>query len=85
MKFCSFNVSLYIFLSDKIDEDVRVERARSSRGKFSVPVDRICEFGSVSLNTERIIETEHETNDEPLLSSLTWELWISNDETKRKE
>jgi hypothetical protein len=33
-----------------------------------------CKDGSTNLNVERIIDTEHETRDEPLLSSLTCEL-----------
>jgi len=32
-----------------------------------------------------MIDTEHETRDEPLLSSFTCELCICNDETKRKQ
>lgn len=44
---------------------------KSNRGKFSVPIARVCKFGSVNLNIDRIIETEHETNDEPLFSSFT--------------
>ncbi len=59
-----------------------MEIDKSKWGKFSVPIDFVCKFDSVILNVDRIIETEHETKDEPLLSSLACELWISNDETK---
>jgi hypothetical protein len=48
-------------------------------------VDFVCKVDSVNLNVERMIDTEHETRDEPLLSSLTWELWISSDETKQQQ
>ncbi len=34
-------------------------------------MDFVCKVDSVNLNVERMIDTEHETRDEPLLSSLT--------------
>lgn len=51
---------------------MRVDANNSNRGRFSVPVD--FDEVSVNLNVERIIDTEQETNAEPLLSSLTREL-----------
>ena len=43
--------------------------------------------GSAGLNVERMIDTEHETNDEALLLlfwSLVWKLRISSEETKER-
>jgi hypothetical protein len=34
---CSFNVSLIILLFDNAEDCVRVDKDKSSRGKFSVP------------------------------------------------
>lgn len=105
VRICSFNESLYTFVSGNDDVNgVRVDRNKSSRGKFSVParfddgfggngkddegpIARLFDDagGSVNLNVERIIDTEQETSDEPLLSSLTCEFRISRDETKMKD
>jgi hypothetical protein len=46
-----------------------VEINKARRGKFSVPIN--FEDDSDNLNVERIIDTEQDTRDEPLLSSLT--------------
>lgn len=105
VRICSFNESLYTLVSGNDDVNgVRVDRNKSSRGKFSVParfddgfggngkddgspIARLFDDtgGSVNLNVERIIDTEQETSDEPLLSSLTCEFRISRDETKMKD
>lgn len=42
------------------------------------------EGASLGLNVERTIDTEHETNEEPLLSSLVWALWICKEDTMQK-